>query len=93
MNSAVYHRFGDWCACPSLKSTVLITDGTQETPGLAEGWQLGFSRLLLLVVAPSRGYGATLPPENSQLFPAGDGDLQKTVVFQREERSMLNHTR
>ena len=89
MNSAVC----DWCACPSLKNTVLISDGTQETPCLAEGWQLGFSRLLLLVVAAGRGYGATLPPENSQVFAAGDGDLQKTVVFRREERSMFNHTR
>lgn len=90
--TAVYHSFSDCCARPSLKSTVLITDGTQETPGLVEGWQLGFSRLLLLVVTASRGCGVTLPPENYQLFQAGDGDLQKIVAFQREERSMFNHT-
>ena len=72
MNSAVYSSVSDCCARPSLKSTVLITDGTQETPGLVEGVQLGFSRLLLPVVAASRSYGVTLPPENYQLFQAGD---------------------
>lgn len=90
--TAVYHSFSDCCARPSLKSTVLITDGTQETPGLVRGVAVGIFKAATSSGNSKQRLWGNPPSRELPALSTGDGDLQKIVAFQREERSMFNHT-
>lgn len=65
-------------------------------PGLMEGWPLGCPRAGAGCVEcwqPVDAAGWPSPPQSRLVFQASNCDPQKIVLFQGEERSMVNHTR